>query len=109
MLARPSRCAGWNGHVWHAKKPTFGLERYLELPEICYVSWPDDYEHVATVIAPGLEQVFEMTQDAWSENDNVFCLVDDYRSISVGDVVSTPKGEIRRYEPDGWSLIDWVS
>jgi hypothetical protein len=94
--------------VWHAKKPTFGLERLLGSSEFCEASWPDDYEHVATVIAPGLEDVFAMMQDSWTDNDNVFCFVEVHRSTSVGDVAVTPKGEIWRCEAERWSLIDWV-
>ena len=44
--------------VWHAKKPTFGMEPLLGLPEHWLLSWPDDYEHVAAVSASGLEEVF---------------------------------------------------
>jgi hypothetical protein len=94
--------------VWHAREPTFNIGRLLRLPEFMHVFWPRDYEHVANVLATGLEEVLEMTQDVWSDNDNVFCLVDGYRSTSVGDVVITPKGEIRRYESGGWSLLAWV-
>ena len=95
--------------VWHAKKPTFGMEPLLGLPKHCLVSWPDDYEHVATVVASSLEEVFSMTQDWWPEKDNVVCYVNSFRSTSVGDVVTCPQGEVKRCESDGWSLIDWVS
>ena len=94
--------------VWHVANPTYNIGMLLGLPEFMHVCWPRDYEHVANVLATGLEDVFEMTQDSWSDNDNVFCRVKTHRSTSVGDVVITPKGEIRRCESDGWSLIDWV-
>lgn len=89
--------------VWHAKDPMFGLEAVLGR----YNEWPDDYVHVADVVAVGLEDVFGVTQNS-SFDDDVFYLVTQVRSTSVGDVVITPNGEIFRCERFDWSLIGLV-
>jgi hypothetical protein len=90
--------------VWHAKHPTFGLAERLGREEEC---WPDDYVHVADVMAINLNHVFQVTQD-WDPEEECFVFEQPQRSTSVGDVVIAPNGEIVRCERYDWSVIGWL-
>lgn len=91
--------------VYHAKKPTFGIEPHPV--------WPDEYEKVAEVEGDQLGLAFQLTNSIdmlWfkSKDPRLTVVGGSGRSTSVGDVVVTSDGVAHRCQTVGWSTIEEV-
>lgn len=88
--------------VWHDDHPTFMATHDRAM------RWPTDFTHVATVEAPALGAVFQLTNHidaAWTENTGVTAHVGRPRSTSVGDVVVDENREAWICAMVGWEKI----
>jgi len=71
-------------------------------------SFPDDYDYVADVIAPDIDEVFHLTNNidrSWTRNPEVSATKTEFRSTSCGDVVVDENGKAFLCASVGWEEI----
>ena len=79
--------------VWH--HDVRAESRNFNFTPLAVSEWPEHYDHVATVEAGDLEDVFRLTNSmhvGWWLNEGVVAHNGPTRSTSVGDVVESPDG-----------------